>query len=337
MDGIVNINKPTGITSHDIVAQVRRITRQHRVGHTGTLDPLASGVLPICIGQATRIAEYLSEGGKTYRATITFGISTTTYDAEGEVVQSAPVHLTRADLEALLPAFLGKQQQLPPLYSAIKHHGQPLYKLARTGREVTLQPRLVIIDRLTILEWQSPTLTLEIECSKGTYIRSLAHDLGKRAGCGAHLSGLVRLRSGPFRLEDSISLETFARHCQENTWADVLYMPDEALLDYQAIIVGPRTEQRIRHGQGLTVTDLAPTPFSILWRNPNAKIARPSPASSASQAGTIADGPTAESYSAELPLLRAYTTDGRFIGILRWQPGSGQWHPDKVFDLTSVG
>jgi tRNA pseudouridine55 synthase len=308
MDGIVNIDKPVGMTSHDVVTQVRRITHQRRVGHTGTLDPLASGVLPICLGQATRMAEYLSEGGKVYEATITFGVVTDTYDAEGQVVTTAPVHLSRADVEALLPAFLGEQQQLPPLYSAIKRHGQPLYKLARAGITVERQPRMVTIHRLTVREWRPPVVMLEVACSKGTYIRSLAHDLGERAGCGAHLSGLVRLRSGPFRLEDSISLDAFAHHCQENTWQEIVFMPDEALLDRQAIIVGPSTEEWIRHGNGL---GRGPLPLCA----PNAM---------------------AGSRDTAAPLLRVYTLDGRFIAVLRWRPDEDQWHPHKVFHPLEV-
>jgi len=311
MDGIVNINKPAGMTSHDVVAQVRRITRQRRVGHTGTLDPLASGVLPLCLGQACRLAEYLSAGSKCYEARIVFGVVTDTGDAEGTVVRTAPVQVDRAAIEALLPTFLGKQQQLPPLYSAIKHHGQPLYKLAREGIAVDRQPRSIVIHRLTIRQWAPPVLTLEVECSKGTYIRSLAYDLGERAGCGAHLGGLVRLRSGPFSLEHSVSLEVFARHCADNTWDEVVYLPDEALLDHQAIIVGPSTEEHIRHGNGLVIT--------------GGSIVRQTASKAAIQ--------KIQSGSQDLPLLRAYTIDGRFIGVLRWQPEASQWHPHKVLNL----
>src|SRR5579883_147112 len=300
MDGIFNINKPVGMTSHDVVARVRRLTHQRRVGHAGTLDPAASGVLPICLGQATRVVEYLSEGGKAYRADIVFGAVTDTYDAEGEVIRSAPVRLTREEIETVLPEFLGHQMQSPPMYSAIKSGGQPLYKLARAGIEVSRQARPIEITRLDLLEWQPPVLTLEVACSKGTYIRSLASDLGERLGCGAHLGGLVRLRSGPFTLDESLTLEELAQALEDGSWVHYLYAPDEALLDWLAVIVGPVTEKRLLLGQTL---QLAPP----------------------------ADWPVSSE-----PLLRAYSADGRFLAILRWHATANAWHPDKVLNLAPV-
>jgi tRNA pseudouridine55 synthase len=306
MDGIFNIDKPTGMTSHDVVARVRRLTHQRRVGHAGTLDPAASGVLPICLGQATRVAEYLSESGKSYQAVIVFGAVTDTYDAEGEVLRSAPVHLTREDITAVLPAFLGRQMQLPPLYSAIKLAGQPLYKLARAGIEAERQARPIVISRLDVVDWQAPALTLVVECSKGTYIRSLAYDLGERLGCGAHLGGLVRLRSGPFTLDDSLTLEALAEALEDGSWVNYLYAPDEALLDRMAVILGPASEKRLLLGQSLHF----PPPSTV---------------SAAEEAQTP-----------ETPLLRAYSTDGRFLGILSWQPEAASWHPQKVLNSAPV-
>src|SRR5437764_3704546 len=249
MDGIFNINKPRGMTSHDVVAIIRKHLKQKRVGHAGTLDPLASGVLPICAGQATRVAEYLSESGKAYRATLSFGIETDTYDAEGTVVQTTTTAtLSRAYIESLLPAFLGEQMQVPPRYSAIKLQGQPAYKRARAGEELELAARPVTISHLDILDWQPPLLTLEIECSKGTYIRSLAHDLGARSGYGAHLRALVRTRSGPFRLADSITLEQLAEAAAQGTVGEYLYPADKALEQYPAITLDEETAARVRHG-----------------------------------------------------------------------------------------
>jgi tRNA pseudouridine55 synthase len=300
MDGIFNINKPVGMTSHDVVARVRRLTHQRRVGHAGTLDPAASGVLPICLGQATRVVEYLSEGGKAYRAAIVFGAVTDTYDAEGEVIRSAPVRLTREEIETVLPEFLGQQMQFPPMYSAIKSGGQPLYKLARAGIEVSRQARPIEITRLDLLDWQPPMLTLEVECSKGTYIRSLAYDLGERLGCGAHLGGLVRLRSGPFTLDESLTLAELAQALEDGSWVHYLYAPDEALLDWLAVIVGPVTEKRLLLGQTLQLAPPADLPVS------------------------------------SEPLLRAYSADGRFLAILRWHATANAWHPDKVLNLAPV-
>src|SRR5579883_3475296 len=188
MDGILNINKATGMTSHDVVARVRRLLKQKRIGHAGTLDPAASGVLPICVGLGTRVAEYLSESGKAYQAKIHFGVVTDTYDTEGSILRSSDAsELTLAHIEEMLPHFLGAQRQVPPLYSAIKLQGQPAYKRIRAGEEITLEARLIDIYSLRIVDWQIPLLTLDIECSKGTYIRSLAYDMGEYLGCGAHL------------------------------------------------------------------------------------------------------------------------------------------------------
>jgi len=179
MDGILNINKPTGMTSHDVVASIRKLLKQRRVGHAGTLDPAASGVLPICVGQGTRVAEYLSESGKEYQASIIFGIETATYDAEGEITRVAsPDALSQPGLEEALAQFRGRQMQTPPRYSAIKIQGQAAYKRTRAGEEVTLEARPIEIFRLEIVAWQKPMLTVNVACSKGTYIRSLAYDLG---------------------------------------------------------------------------------------------------------------------------------------------------------------
>lgn len=302
MDGIFVIDKAAGMTSHDVVARVRRLLGQKRVGHAGTLDPLATGVLPVLAGQATRVAEYLSESGKAYRATVRFGVETDTYDAEGTVVREAPVALTLAEIEAALPAFLGEQLQVPPLYSAIKRAGQPLYKLARAGEQVTPEPRPVVIYALRPVAWEPPDLVLEVECGKGTYIRSLAHDLGARLGTGAHLAGLVRTRSGSFTLRQAITLEALEEALTGEAWRDHLYAADEALLDRRAAILGPDQAARLKNGQPL-------------------RFAAPS---------LIAEPPS------EDELLRAYSTDGRFLGLARWEAAAGAWLPHKVLEIAPV-
>jgi tRNA pseudouridine55 synthase len=253
-------------------------------------------VLPVCVGQATRVAEYLSEGGKAYRATIRFGVETTTYDAEGEVVREAPVALTREEIEAVLPEFLGEQEQIPPVYSAIKRDGRPLYKLARAGEDVKPEPRHVRIDALTIIAWDSPDLTLDVECGKGTYIRSLAFDLGRRLGPGAYLAGLIRTRSGPFTLDQSVTLEELEAALREGDWRALLHRADEALADWGSVRLDEEGERRLRNGQPLSLS-----PESITG-------------------GTGANG-----------LLRAYATDGRFLGILRWDDTASVWRPHKIF------
>ncbi len=253
MDGILNINKPTGMTSHDVVGKVRKLLSQRRVGHAGTLDPAASGVLPVCVGQATRVAEYLSESGKAYRATLVFGIVTDTYDAEGAVVQETDASaLTRQQIEAMLPSFLGSQMQVPPRYSAIKLAGQPAYKRARAGEEIMLDARPITISRLEIVDWQPPALTLDIECSKGTYIRSLAYDLGKRSGYGAFLRNLVRTRSGPFVLSESITLEQVAEAVERGEVWRYLHAPEKALEYARALVLDIETAERVGHGNAFS-------------------------------------------------------------------------------------
>lgn len=294
IDGIFNLDKPVGMTSHDVVARIRRLVNQKRVGHAGTLDPAASGVLPILLGQATRVAEYLSDSGKAYRATIRFGVVTDTYDAEGQIVREAPVALTREEIVAALPEFLGEQLQRPPVYSALKRGGQRLYALARAGESVMVEPRPVSIDSLDIVDWTPPTLTLDVECGKGTYIRSLAFDLGERLGPGAHLAALVRTRSGPFTLGASVSLEMLAQSFAADTWREYLFAPDEALLSWQAAILDAANEARVRFGQTLSISS--------------------------------ADPPGAPKEAR--PLMRAYSVDGRFLGIIRWDADG--WHPHKV-------
>lgn len=250
ISGILNIDKPRGKTSHGVVKCVRRISGQRRVGHAGTLDPQATGVLLLALGEATRVIEYLMEGRKAYRAHICLGIETDTYDGEGGVVYRSPeVAVSRSQIERTLDLFLGKIQQVPPMYSAVKHQGRPLYSFARQGITLERKPRLVEIHRMEIVDWAPPYLTVEIECSKGTYIRSLAHDLGEKLGCRAYLEGLIRLVSGRFTLEDAISLpevvESFAKGC----WQRVIHPLDEALLDYDAMAVDEERERKLRHGQ----------------------------------------------------------------------------------------
>jgi tRNA pseudouridine55 synthase len=260
-DGILVINKAAGWTSFDVVARVRRLTNQRRAGHAGTLDPAATGVLPICLGLATRVVEYLGEQGKAYRATIHFGIETDTYDREGAIVAEHPLpsEMDRAAIEAMLPRFTGTVMQVPPMYSALKHNGQRLYDLARAGQEVERLPRPVQIDRLTILAWQPPLLDLEIACGKGTYIRSLAHDLGQVFGCGAMLEALQRTRVGPFTLAESVSLDDLA----SDGWQKYLLPIDAALTHLRAVTLTPEQEVWLRQGRDLALPGVPGAPDEI--------------------------------------------------------------------------
>ncbi len=335
MDGILNIHKATGMTSHDVVAKIRRLLKEKRVGHAGTLDPLASGVLPICIGQATRVAEYLSESGKAYLATIVFGSVTDTYDAEGSILRTASTaDLSLTALEEALEHFVGPQMQVPPRYSAIKLQGQPAYKRARAGEEVALAPRPIVIYTIEVIKWNSPSVTLAIECSKGTYIRSLAYDLGEYLGYGAYLDALVRTRSGPFLLAESITLEQLSSilgeagnhkgvplHAGEDnhisgregdlmrgdqkddhkgtplqSLSQYLYPADKALEGYPALTLDSATIERVQHGNAFTY------PLDAQ--------------ASMKQAEDIA---------------RVYSDDGRFVAIAEWDSAQEVWKPRKVF------
>ena len=204
VDGIFVLNKPEGVTSMDMVRMAKRVTRVKRVGHAGTLDPIATGVLPICFGQATRLMEYLVDGRKVYRATFTLGTATDTYDALGEVTDRGDASgVTREDVEALLPGFTGAVTQQPPMFSALKHEGKRLYELAREGIEVERPARDVVVYSIDILGWTPPTVELEVVCGRGFYMRTLGQDLGVALGCYAHLSALTRERAGPFALADA--------------------------------------------------------------------------------------------------------------------------------------
>jgi len=311
--GILNINKPQGMTSHDVVVQVRRILRKGgystpsstrparaparmRVGHAGTLDPLATGVLLICVGQATRLAEYLMRHDKVYRAVLRLGIVTDTYDAEGEVVAQALVHVAEDEIRRALADFLGPIEQLPPMYSALKHRGKPLYKLARQGVEVRRKPRQVKIHELTLEDWSpsesegGPSITLRITCSPGTYIRALAHDLGQRLGCGAHVAALTRLACGPFTLEEAINLEALAQAVLEGQLKEVMYPPDAAVSYWPSLVLDQESAWRITCGQ------------SVAGRR-----------------------------GREGEWVRVYSSQGEFLAIARWNQDESCWQPHKVF------
>ena len=248
-NGILNLDKPAGWTSHDAVARVRRLLGTKQVGHAGTLDPMATGVLLVCVGDATRVVEYLQAGQKVYRAEIRFGCVTDTRDLEGRVLSTLPVpEWDRSDLEAAMLRFTGKLLQVPPAYSAIKQGGVPAYRRARRGEEVEMTPRPVTVYGFSLLSWDRPDLTAEITCSAGTYVRSLAHDLGQELGCGAALASLTRTRSGNFALEQSVSLEILAEDTACHIAERHLHPLRAALSDLVEVPVDSTEEARLRHG-----------------------------------------------------------------------------------------
>lgn len=261
MFGLLNINKPAGPTSHDIVARVRRGTRVKKVGHAGTLDPMATGVLVVCLGAATRLSEYAMGSPKVYRAGVRFGVETDTYDAEGSVIAHHPTDdLTGARVAAALAQFQGTIRQVPPMYSAIKQGGKKLYELARQGQEVKRPAREVTITALRLAAWDAPLATLEVHCSPGTYIRSLAHDLGAALGVGAHLSSLERVASGSFTVAEAVDWAAFEQAMTDGRWRDHLLPPDRAVDDLPALHVDAATADAIAHGMMFPASDTLPEP-----------------------------------------------------------------------------
>ena len=247
MDGIVNVMKPAGMTSHDVVARLRRVYHTKKVGHTGTLDPDAVGVLPVCVGQATRLVEYFTEKDKTYKVIMQFGTETNTQDASGEVTVTTELpSLSKAEFVALTEQFIGEIQQIPPMYSAIKKDGQPLYKLARQGVEVEVEPRPVVIHGIKVLMYNKESAMLEVHCGKGTYIRTLCQDLGRACGSSAHMTYLMRLSSGMFTIADAVPL---ARLEQSDTPEQFLQDMKTCLGEMPSVVaVDAKMTERIVNG-----------------------------------------------------------------------------------------
>jgi tRNA pseudouridine55 synthase len=304
VNGILNLNKPKGWTSHDVVAHVRRLTHIRRVGHAGTLDPMATGVLLICLGQATRIVEYLMTGRKHYQTVMRLGISTDSHDADGQVTARAPVDVSRGEVERALSRFRGTVEQVPPMVSALKRQGQPLYKLARQGITVEREPRKIRIHHLELTDWNPPSISLDLYCSAGTYVRALARDMGRVLGCGAHLTSLTRLASGDFTLTDALEWEQFAKAFEPDTMGQVngepswhrLVMPmDAGLRHLPDCELDSSASRRVRSGQPLS--------------------------------GVAIPAPTDK-------LVRAYESkdaERRLIALLSFDDNAGLWRPRKVF------
>jgi tRNA pseudouridine55 synthase len=308
VDGILNINKPWGRTSFSLVKMVKRLTGEPRVGHAGTLDPAATGVLPVCLGQGTRVVEFLVDATKAYRAEIELGIVTDSYDADGQIVRRGDASgVSRDQVESALASFRGLISQTPPMYSAVKHRGKPLYELARAGITVERKSRPAKIYDLKFVDWQPPVATVEVVCGKGTYIRSLAYDLGQALGCGAYLKSLVRLRCGVFEIGDAVSVSQLEDAFHHGYWQHFVYPIDTVLSHWAAMVVGDDAGQGIRNGRPLVLGGGDGDEDSACHK-------RHRPGRAAAE-----------------DCCRAYALDGQFLGVLRFNAERGQWQPEKVF------
>ncbi|TAJ21677.1 MAG: tRNA pseudouridine(55) synthase TruB [Dehalococcoidia bacterium] len=301
MRGFINIDKPRGITSFEAVRRVRRAARTKKVGHAGTLDPNATGVLPIAIGEATRLVDELVGARKRYAAEITFGVETDTYDVEGDTVSEQDASaVTESRLREALTGFVGEQMQVPPAYSAVKRDGVPAYRAARRGDPLTLEARPVVTYALDVLGFDQtdpsrPVLHLDVRCGKGFYVRSLAHDLGVVLGVGAHLSGLRRTQVGPFLAETAIPLDEAVARLEAGDGASLLLPPDAVIGDWPAVTL--TAEQAVRVRQGLDA--------------------------SLGSSGYVA--------IAGQRRVRAYAPGGTLLALLEPSTVLGAWHPFRVF------
>ena len=262
INGILLLDKAIGITSNTALQKVKRLYQANKAGHTGSLDPLASGLLPLCLGEATKLSSFLLDADKAYEGVCKLGIKTTTADAEGEVIQTRPVPaLSEAQLLATLEKFVGEIEQIPPMHSAIKMQGQPLYKLAHQGIEVERQPRPVTIHSLRLTRLAADEFAFELHCSKGTYVRTLVEDIGEILGCGAHLSALRRTMVGPFEISHAVTMETLEHTATETgfTGLDGLLIPmDQALEKWPVVQLSENSAYYVRQGQPVQVAK-APT------------------------------------------------------------------------------
>lgn len=293
--GIINIYKEAGYTSFDVIARLRGILGIKKIGHTGTLDPEATGVLPVCIGKATKLCDMLTDKDKCYRAKMHLGVETDTQDATGNILREREVCLTPQEIEEAVFSFVGETEQIPPMYSALKVNGQKLCDLARKGIEVERKPRKIQIYEIRILEMAIPYVTMEVSCAKGTYIRTLCHDIGQKLGCGACMESLVRTRVSVFSIEDSIRLDEVERRKASSDLESVILPIDDMFQQYPKILAKADYDKKLTNGNALPLSETNCGEF---------------------------DG-------VEQSEVRMYLSDGRFVGIFYWKDGLFQ--PKRMF------
>lgn len=293
--GIINVYKEKGFTSHDVVAKLRSITRQKKIGHTGTLDPDAEGVLPVCLGKGTKLCELLTDHDKTYEAVLLLGVQTDTQDAGGRVLAERPVNVPEEEVRAVVLSFLGEYMQVPPMYSALRYKGKKLYELARAGAVVERAPRPVVISEMEICEISLPLVRFRVTCSKGTYIRTLCADIGDKLGCGGCMQSLVRTRVGQFLLKDSLRLSALAALEAEGRLSEVLQPVDAFFADHPRCATNVRGDPAAHNGNAVFVNQLQ-----------NGEAPRE---------GKI----------------RLYDSAGRFVGVFAWDGQRNAYCPVKMF------
>jgi len=341
MDGILNIYKERGFTSHDVVAKLRGILKMKKIGHTGTLDPDACGVLPVCLGQATKVCELLTDRRKTYEAVLFLGRETDTQDVGGRTLAEKSAEVGEEQVRGVLESFLGDRLQVPPMYSALKVNGQKLCDLARQGRTVERPARPVTFYEITVLEMALPRVRFRVTCSKGTYIRTLCHDAGQVLGCGGCMESLVRTAVEPFRVEDSLVLGRVQELADAGKIGEVLYPVDRLFAELPSMTIRAGFEKPMYNGNPLRPQWLVPERGGWERRVPVGEDReRPVPENESGERKQ----PVPESGSAEQPMpegrhiemipaaqIRLYTAEGSFFGLYRYEPERGMYRLRKMF------
>lgn len=292
-NGIINVYKEKGYTSHDVVARLRGICKQKKIGHTGTLDPEAEGVLPVCLGKATKLCDLLTDKDKIYEACLLLGVETDTQDLTGTVLHTRQVQVNQEQVQRAINSFVGTYQQIPPMYSALKVNGKKLYEYAREGIQVERKPRPVTIYGITIQKIELPRIWFQVECSKGTYIRTLCHDIGQSLGTGGAMESLVRKKASVFRMEDSLKLAEIEALQQEGRLEEVLYPLDSMFSHFEKAVVLTEYNRLLYNGNGLARQWLCT--------------------------------------ETDRDMLRIYDAEGHFIGIYQWNDVKKMYQPQKLF------
>lgn len=320
INGIINVNKEAGFTSHDVVAKLRGILRQKKIGHTGTLDPDATGVLPVCLGKATKVCDLIGGWNKTYKATLLLGASTDTEDISGKVIQEKPVRVTEKEITSIMTSFSGAYDQIPPMYSAKKIKGRKLYELAREGVNIERKPCLVHIHSIDINEISLPRVTFTVTCSKGTYIRSLCRDIGEKAGCGGCMESLIRTAVADFKIDDSLSLAEIEDIKEQGRLQEILHPIDSVFMDYPAITVTEKDKKLLYNGNPLPMRQDILNNLSTTKTETDIE----------DRTKTTTEL-TKETSMEPLPHVRIYDPEGHFIGLYTADPQKERLKPYKLF------